>query len=229
MKAMIFAAGLGTRLKPLTNNLPKALVEYKGKSLLQITIEKLIEVNISEVIINIHHFGDKVINFLKENKNFGLKIHISDEQNLLLDTGGGLKKAEIFFSDAPFLIHNVDIISTLNIKEFIKNHNQNNLATLAVQKRKSNKYLYFDENQYLCKWKDVKTGEEIISRDNTQKLIPLAFSGIHIINPEIFKFMQNGVYSIIKTYLELAKTHKITYFDHSNDEWSDMGKPECFI
>jgi len=229
MKAMIFAAGLGTRLKPLTDNLPKALVSFRGKSLLQITIEKLKKAGFTEIVVNVHHFADKVVDFLKKNNNFDIKIHISDERELLLDTGGGLQKAKEYFVDEPFLVHNVDIISSLNISEFIKNHDNNNLATLAVQKRNSNKYLFFDEKQYLCKWKDINTGDEIISRDNFENIFPYAFSGIHIINPIIFQYMQSGVYSIIKTYLELAKTHKITYFDHSADEWSDMGKPECFI
>jgi len=230
MKALIFAAGLGTRLSPLTKDKPKALVPYKGKPLLQIVIEKLATFGINEFVVNVHHFAPKVKQFLEENNNFGQKIEISDETNLLLETGGGLQKASVFLKNEPFLVHNVDILSDINITELIKHHNKSNaIATLAVQNRPSWKRLYFDQNDgYLCKWKNERTGEEKPVR-SCSKASPFAFSGIHVINPEIFNFMKPGAYSIIDTYLQVAETEKITFFNHDKTFWRDMGRPESFV
>ncbi len=227
MKAMIFAAGLGTRLRPLTNNLPKALVPYKGKPLLQIVIENLKIYGFDTLIINVHHFADKIIEFLEKNDYFNTKIIISDERNKLMDTGGGLYFARKYFDD-DFLIHNVDIISDINLKKLADFHKKYSpLATLAVQDRESNKKLYFDTRNNLCKWKNEVTGEEKIAR-NCDKSVGFAFSGIHFVSPRIFKYMSEGVYSIIDTYLKAAENEEIKYFDHTGDSWRDMGKPESF-
>ncbi len=229
MKAMIFAAGLGTRLRPLTNNKPKALVEYKGKTLLQIAIEKLKVQGFDDIIINIHHFAPKIKKFLLENNYFNTKITISDETEQLLETGGGLFFAAKYFDNKPFLVHNVDIISSINLQKLYSEHLKNKaIATLAVQQRESSRRLYFDDKKYLCKWKNELSGEEKISR-LSEHLYPYAFSGIQIIEPKIFTFMHKGKYSIIDTLLLAAKTEKISFFDHSGDEWKDMGKPENFI
>lgn len=229
MKAMIFAAGLGTRLSPFTNDKPKALVPYNGIPLLQIVIQNLAKQGINEFIINIHHFASKVKNFLAENNNFNQTVTISDETDLLLETGGGLQKVANLLDDSPFLVHNVDILSDINIKQLINKHLKNNaLATLAVQNRKSSKKLYFNKTDgFLCKWKNEKTNQEKHAR-KCENPIPFAFSGIHVIDPKIFEYMKPGVYSIIDTYLTAAKFEKITFFDHSNTFWRDMGKPESF-
>ncbi len=230
MKAMIFAAGLGTRLRPLTNDLPKALVPYKGKPLLQIVIEKLSKQGVTDFVINVHYFAEKIIRFLNKNENFGQNIEISHEKDSLLETGGGLFYAKKYFSYEDFIIHNVDILSDIDIAKFYDYHkNNNSIVTLAVQKRDSSKMLYFNEqDKCLCKWKNEKTLEEKISRQCNNAL-PFAFSGIHVVNTKIFDFMNSGAYSIIETYLKAAKTEKITFFDHSNTFWRDMGRPENFI
>lgn len=229
MKAFIPAAGLGTRLKPLTNELPKALVPYKGKTLLQITIEKLKKYNFDTLIINVHHFADKIKSYLKENNYFDSNIIISDETDQLLETGGGLFNARQYLNDGNFLIHNVDIISNIDLNEMYKQHLQNNsIATLAVQRRQSNKKLYFNSANYLCKWKNEHTGQEKIARQDDY-CTGFAFSGIHFVNPKIFEFMSYGKYSIIDTYLNVAHNNKISFFDHTGDFWRDMGRPESFI
>jgi len=227
MKAMIFAAGLGTRLRPLTNDKPKALVEIKGKTLLEITITHLIKNGYEEIIINIHHFAEQVIDFLKQN-NFKARIEISDESEKLLDTGGGLKKAKWFFDDSnPFLVHNVDIINDIGLRKIYQTHLTNSsIATLAVRKRKSSRYLLFDEDEILCGWENINTGERIISQDR-DSLTQLAFSGIHIIDPALFKyFPEDDKFSIIDVYLEAAKNERIKAFPHNNSFWQDVGRIE---
>lgn len=230
MKAMIFAAGLGTRLKPMTDNLPKALVIYKSKPLLQYIIEKIAALGINDIVVNVHHFGVLIQDFLAQNKNFGLNILLSDERDLLLDTGGGLFKAQNFLANDNFIVHNVDIMSELNLNSLIEHHiNSDSLATLAVQNRKTDKRLYFDnETKSLTKWKNEITGQEKIAQ-NAEKLTGFAYSGIFVAEPKIFQFMHSGVYSIIDTFLKAAQTEKITYFDHSGTFWRDMGKPESFL
>lgn len=224
MKAMIFAAGLGTRLRPLTNNLPKALVEIKGKTLLEITINRLIENGFNEIIVNVHHHADQVISFLHEH-NFKAKIEISDEREKLLDTGGGLKKAKWFFDDQPFLLHNVDIISDLDLREFYNIHLRNHsIATLAVRNRKSSRYFLLDNDYVLCGWENIKTGEQIISRDK-EHLSQLAFSGIHIIDPKLFNYFPvEEKFSIVEVYLKTAKREKIKGYLHNYSFWQDVGK-----
>lgn len=229
MKAFILAAGLGTRLKPLTDNKPKALVEINGITLLEIVIRKLIRYGFNEIIINVHHFANQIIDFLQQKKNYEITIEISDEKNLLLDTGGGLKKTHWFFVEKePFLIHNVDILTDIDLRLFYNTHHKNNsIATLAVQNRKSSRYLLFDKDKNLCGWRNDKTNEEIITREYTGTLFPFAFSGIHITDNRIFELMPNKeVFSIVDFYLEIAKENRVTYFDHTDSLFFDLGKKE---
>jgi NDP-sugar pyrophosphorylase family protein len=232
MKAMIFAAGLGTRLKPYTDAMPKALVPVAGTPMIEILIRNLRKNGFNDIIINIHHFAEQVIDFLCSNDNFGANISISNEEDELLDTGGGLKKAAWFFNDKkPFLVQNVDVISDLDYSELIDIHNQNSsIATLAVSKRETSRYFLFDETMQLCGWENAKTGEKKIARNEDQNLTPFAFSGIHVINPEIFGFMkQTGKFSMVDMYLQLAASHKIFGFEHDPLNWVDMGKPEELV
>ena len=226
---MIFAAGLGTRLKPYTETMPKALVPVAGIPMLEILINHLVKNGIDEILINVHHFAGQVIEFLKQNNNFGANITISNEEDLLLDTSGGLKKASWFFNDKqPFLVQNVDVISDLDYTKMLDFHNRNNaLATLAVCSRVTSRYFLFDKHMDLCGWENTKTTEIKMARPGSQNLARFAFSGIHIIDPAIFRFMdQDGKFSIVDTYLELAADHKITGFEHNPENWVDMGKPE---
>ena len=229
MKAMIFAAGKGTRLKPLTDHTPKALVKVNGIPMIELVIRKLINTGVTEIIVNIHYLGDQIIKFLQSKNNFGIRIEISDESELLLDTGGGLLNASSFFNNKePFILHNTDIISNIDLKKMINFHKENNaLATLAVRKRESSRYFLFNSNMELCGWKNIKTSEEIISK-KTNQIKQYAFSGVHIINPYIFDLIkkENSVFSIINTYLEESEKNKILGYLHNNDYWFDIGKPE---
>lgn len=228
MKAMIFAAGKGTRLQPLTNNTPKALIKVNGVPMLELIIKNLINIGVNEIIINVHYLADQIIDFLSSKNNFGIRIEISDETNELLDTGGGLKKASWFFDDnEPIILHNVDIISNIDLREMLVFHKNNNaLATLAVRKRKSSRYLLFNHKQELCGWENIKTSVKIITR-YSKKYSSLAFSGIHIINPEILKNInENGRFSIISTYFTHFKNKLILAYQHDKDDWFDIGSPE---
>ncbi|MEO1433906.1 MAG: nucleotidyltransferase family protein [Bacteroidota bacterium] len=230
VKAMIFAAGLGTRLRPLTNDRPKALVEVDGISLLEIAIRRLLFFGIKEIVVNIHHFADRMNNFLDQH-DFGVAIHRSDESDKVLETGGGLLKAKPFFADheGPILIFNVDVLTNLDLSTFVGFHRSSgNLATLAVRERDTSRYLHFDENLHLCKWSNEKTGAIKISREGRGRTRPYAFSGIHVIEPQMLDlFTREGKFSIIDTYLDLAKRHPIGAYDHTHDEWLDVGKPEA--
>lgn len=228
MKAMIFAAGKGIRLKPLTDNTPKALVKINEIPMLEHVIIKLKNSGVSEIIINIHYLADQIIDFLKEKNNFGIRIEISDERNQLLDTGGGLKKASWFFDDnKPFIVHNVDVVSNIDLKQMIDYHMKTNaLATLAVRNRNTSRYFLFNKENNLCGWENVIKSERIITKP-AEKYNSLAFSGIHIINPEIFHYFKyDNAFSIVETYLELSKNQLIIAYNHSNDYWFDIGKPE---
>jgi NDP-sugar pyrophosphorylase family protein len=232
MKAMIMAAGLGTRLKPFTDKHPKALAIVNNKTLLQRNIEYLAKFGIVDVIVNVHHFAQQVKKIIKENDGFGSNITISDESDAILETGGGLKKAEWFFnkSNHPFVVMNVDVLTDMNLDEMIAEHNNlQPLATLAVSTRKTTRYFLFDEMPNLCGWKNEKTGEQKISREADQ-FFEKAFSGIHVISPKIFPLIKSeGKFSIIDVYLDLAKTNTITAFDHSNSKFIDVGKPESIL
>jgi NDP-sugar pyrophosphorylase family protein len=232
MKAMIFAAGMGTRLKPYTETMPKALVPVAGVPMLEILIRHLYANGINDIIINVHHFAGQVIDFLKQNDNFGTNITISDENELLLDTGGGLNQVAWFFNDhQTFLVQNVDVISDLNYQEMLDFHYTNSaLVTLAICNRKTSRYFLFDEQMQLCGWENTQTAEIKMARPGVQNLKRFAFSGIHIIDPAIFNSMNNkGKFSIIDTYLELASTNKIIGFEHNPENWVDMGKPEELV
>jgi NDP-sugar pyrophosphorylase family protein len=228
MKAMIFAAGLGTRLKEETQTKPKALVEVGGKPLLQHAIEKLITEGVSEIVVNVHHFSGMVIQWIKSN-HFGIPVLISDETNLLLDTGGGLKKAATMLSGIEsILVYNVDIISDINLKSLANEHLKSGaLATLAIRKRISQRFLKFDSQYRLTGWVNKKTGETKIAVPGLFEYSnEYAYSGIHIVNPEIFGLMPvEERFSIIDLYLQLAKNHLIKGYVDDSDLWIDVGKP----
>lgn len=226
---MILAAGLGTRLRPLTNNRPKALVEIAGRTLLEITLARLRSSGILEVIINTHHFADMVADYLAAHQNFDMQIEISHE-DVLLDTGGGLKHAQHFFagSDEPFLVHNVDVLSTIDFASMIRFHDERGaLATLAVQDRTTSRYLLFNRNKQLCGRRSGPAGEpELVCPGND--FDALAFCGIHILSPHIFSSMRkDGIFSVIPEYLHLAaRGERILGFPADGYYWRDMGKPE---
>jgi mannose-1-phosphate guanylyltransferase len=233
MRAMVLAAGLGTRLRPLTNDRPKALVEIGGRTLLEITLTRLASFGVREVIINVHHFADLVIQYLKTNNNLGLHVEISREE-LLLDTGGGLKKASWFFLqdpnrlDEPFLLHNVDVVSTIDFQRLLNFHNENRaMATLAVQERESSRYLLFDEQGQLCGRRIGRDQEPELVRP-APNLQTLAFSGIHIVSPRLLpQITEEGVFSVVATYLRLAgQGEKIIAFRADQYYWCDLGKLE---
>ena len=225
MKAMIFAAGLGTRLRPLTNNIPKALVPLNGIPLLELAIRRLKYYGFNEIIINVHHFADKIMAFLEEKNNFDIEIHISNEEKILLDTGGGLKNAAWFLKDEPFIVVNADIVTSLNLAEIVKFHQEHSfLATLAVQTRESSRQMMFNDQNLLSGWKNHQTGEEIISRQIENPTF-YSFSGIHVINPEIFELMpEEEIFPIMPFYLSVASNKQIGAFDHTGDIWEDVGK-----
>jgi NDP-sugar pyrophosphorylase family protein len=234
MKAMILAAGLGTRLRPLTAHRPKALVEISGRTLLEITLTRLRSCGVSEAIINVHHFAEMIVEYLKANDNFGMRIEISHE-DVLLDTGGGLKKASWFFledahsTDEPFILHNVDVISTIDLRRMLQSHMENcALATLAVQDRETSRYLLFDQELQLC---GRSSGPD---RENSELARPsawtqaLAFSGIHALSPRLLTMLtEEDAFSIISAYLRLtARGERIIGFRADEYYWRDLGRPE---
>lgn len=229
MKAMIFAAGLGTRLRPLTNDCPKALAEVHGVPLLEIIIRRLISYGFKDIIVNVHHFADMVIEFLHSKNNFDINIQISDERDELLDTGGGLKKASWFFDDSrPFLVHNVDTLTTIDLKDYYQYHVKNDaLSTILVRHRKGSRFFLFDESRRLCGWENTSTKETKIAYVPPQPPERIAFSCLHIIDPQIFDLIeQDGCFSIIDVYLKLAKEHRILGYVDDQSYWLDVGTPE---
>ena len=229
MKAMVLAAGLGTRLRPLTDDRPKALVEISGRTLLEITLARLRSFGAHQVIINVHHFADMIADYLKANKNFGMRIEISREE-VLLDTGGGLKRAAWFFlesgDDAPFLLHNVDVISTIDLARMTQVHRETQaLATLAVQERTSSRYLLFDQQLELCGRRAGRDQEPELVRVSAQ-MEPLAFSGIQVISPRLLTMVkEDGVFPIVPVYLRLAGLgEKILAFRADQYYWRDLGR-----
>jgi NDP-sugar pyrophosphorylase family protein len=236
MKAMILAAGLGTRLRPLTDSRPKALVEINGRTLLEITLSRLRKFGVGDVIINVHHFADMIVDYLKTNDNFGLRLEISRE-DILLDTGGGLKKAAHFFvgdsirpyssGQEPFIVHNVDVLSAIDLRRMVQFHAENQaLATLAVQDRKTSRSLLFDDHLQLCGRRLGDDRPELVGgREHAQSL---AFSGIHVISPRLLPMMiEDGAFSVIDTYLRLASQgEKILAFRADEYYWRDLGTPE---
>ncbi len=232
MKAMILAAGLGTRLRPLTSDRPKALVEVAGRTLLEITVARLRQFGVDQIIINVHYFADKVIEYLQSKNDFGIRIEVSREESLL-DTGGGLKKAAWFFLEdgsaaEPFLVHNVDIISDIDLMQLFERHQQSAaLATLAVQQRETSRYLIFDEQMRLCGRRFVKENKTEIVRAAAQNR-EMAFTGIHVISPRLLSMMkEEGVFSILQTYLRLAgEGEKVVGANVEGAYWRDLGTPE---
>ncbi len=228
MRGMILAAGLGTRFKPWTDTHPKALAVINGKSLLQRNIEYFQEAGIYEVVVNVHHFADQIIDAVKKNQGWGSDVIISDETDAVLETGGGLKKAGRYLGDGAFALMNVDILTGLDLRMIIDAHNKLlPLATIATTDRTTSRYFLFDHLDNLCGWKNTKTGEERIVR-TTADTIPKAFSGIHIIDPRLFSVMkQEGKFSMVEVYLSLAGEEIIKSFDHSGTAFIDVGKPEA--
>jgi len=231
MKAMVLAAGLGTRLRPLTNDRPKALVTVAGRTLLEITLERLRAFGITAAIVNTHHHAEMIADYLAAHAHFGMRIEISREQDLL-DTGGGLKQAAWFFledeSEQPFLLHNVDVISNIDLGALLRFHKQQNaLATLAVQDRATSRYLLFDEEARLCGRRAGVDGEPELVRPVARPQA-LAFSGIHAISPRIFaKLQEQGAFSIVSAYLRLAgEGETIAAFRADEYRWRDLGRPE---
>jgi NDP-sugar pyrophosphorylase family protein len=229
MKAFILAAGLGTRLKPFTEHFPKALVEVSGKPLLQRLIENLKQKGYTDIVINVHHFADQVIDFLNANQNFGVRIQISDEREQLLDTGGALLKARSFLETEPhFLVHNVDILTDMDFSKIVEQHVKSNaLATMAIRDRTTDRKFLFDKKLFLNGWQNAKTNEQILLEKFAEEYTPFAFSGIHVINSKIFQHIkQSGKFSIVELYLDLAKKFDICGFRHDEDLWLDIGKPD---
>lgn len=229
MKALIFAAGLGTRLKPLTDTMPKALVPIDGKPLLEHVILKLKAAGFNQIIVNVHHFPDQIIEFLKSKNNFDLRIEISDERDKLLDTGGGVKKAKWFFDDGkPFLVHNVDILSNIDLQSLYQQHLETlPLATLVVSERDTFRYFLFDEEARLKGWINEKTGE--VRPDHlthTELYNKLAFSGIQVLSPDVFKLMKHfpDHFSIVDFYLRNAAQQQIKAYVPHALKMIDVGK-----
>ena len=231
MRAMILAAGLGTRLRPLTNDRPKALVEISGRTLLEITLRRLASFGIRKVIVNVHHLGDMVVEYLRKNDNFGMRIEISCE-DVLLDTGGGVKKAGWFFLEdedqgQPFILHNVDVISTIDLARMVNAHRESKaLVTLAVQQRKTSRYLLFDDRGQLCGRRRGDQAPELVRKVSHPN--EFAFSGVHVISPRLLRMItEEGVFSIIQTYLRLAQEREsLLAFPADQYYWRDLGKPD---
>ena len=236
MKAMVLAAGLGTRLRPLTDHRPKALVELGGRTLLEITLMRLREFGIREVIVNVHHFADMVVEYLKAHDDFGMRVEISREETLL-DTGGGLKNAAWFFlekggtGDEPFVLHNVDVLSNIDLGRMVElQRQQNALATLAVQDRKTSRYLLFDSELKLCGRRAGQDGEPEMVRV-TNAFEAFAFSGVHVISPRLLSMLtEDGAFSIVTAYLRLAALGEtIGGFRADEFYWRDLGKRENIV
>ena len=228
MKAMIFAAGLGTRFKPFTDEHPKALAPVNGKSLLQRNIEYLQQYGITEVVLNVHHFAEQIIDAVEKNSGWGSNITISDETNEVLETGGGLLRAKhLFGGDEPFITINGDILTNLNIHNLLAYHQQQKaLISFGVTNRKTSRYFLFDETNRLCGWRNTNTGEERISIDKPN-LIEKAYSCVVVFQPQIFSLIkQTGKFSLVDVYLSLAADNKIMGYDHTGDLLVDVGKPE---
>ena len=235
MKAMIFAAGLGSRLKPPTDTMPKALVPVAGCPMLEHVILKLKASGFTEIVINIHHFGEQIIDFLKTNNDFGLTIHISDERDRLLDTGGGIRKARLFFENSgePFLVHNVDILSDMNLKELYDFHMQSgSVATLLASRRTTSRYLLFDTERKLRGWINKDTGQVKPEGFHYDESLyrEYAFSGIHVFSPAVFRLMEaprwEGKFSIMDFYLATCGQTDYSGYLAEKLELIDIGKPE---
>jgi len=224
---MIFAAGLGKRLGSITESLPKALVDVNGKTVLQRAVEKCSFYGFDDIIINVHHFADMVEDEVKRLNKMGFRISVSNERKMLLENGGGLFKAREFFDSNPFLLYNVDIISDLDLNNLFRLHlEKKGLATLAVRHRPGKRFLLIDNEGQLRGWRNISTGQQILAGVEDTGLSELAFSSMHIVEPEIFNYMHEGIYSMIDLYLKLASGHRIYTLKHDEGYWIDVGTPE---
>ena len=230
MKAMILAAGLGTRLRPLTETVPKALVEIQGRPILEIIILQLKHYGFRDIIVNVHHHHEQMTSFLKKKNNFGINVLISDEKDEILDTGGGIKKASWFLDDnRPFLVHNVDVLSDIDLKAMYDFHCERNpMATLAVKDKDSSRSLIFDHTYRLYGWENSSTGESrIVSNLEAWDKTNIGFCGIHIIDPSIFRHMNSASkFSIITTYMNVSLEHPIIGYPVEKNLWLDIGSFE---
>ena len=229
---MIFAAGLGTRMKPLTNTMPKALVPVSGVPLLEIVIRRLIFFGIKDIIINVHYMAEQIEDFLAKKNNFDVNIVISDEREKVLETGGGLKKAQWFFDDKkPFLVCNTDILCDIDIHKLKAQHTENqSIATLAVQKRTTSRYLLFDEKNNLSGWLNTKSGEVKLSRNESKKLQMLAFSSFQILETKIFDYLpkDKDVFSTIDLFLAVSEKEIVKAYE-TTAKWLDVGTPQNIL
>ncbi|MBN2863629.1 MAG: nucleotidyltransferase family protein [Bacteroidales bacterium] len=227
MKAMILAAGKGTRLGKITDTMPKVLLDINGKSMLQRAVEKCTLAGFDDIIINVHHFADMVEEHINHLRKDGLRISVSDERDKLLETAGGLFKARKFFDNDPFLLYNADIISDIDLTKLYQFHiEKRGLATLAVRNRPGVRYLLIDSQGLMRGWYNKDTGERIITGETVEGLSEIAFSGIHIIDPEIFKYMTEGIYTMTSLYLKLSSAHDIYTFRDDTGYWANAGTPE---
>jgi NDP-sugar pyrophosphorylase family protein len=229
-KAIILAAGLGARLKPLTDHKPKALLEWEGKPLLEHVIVKLKSSGFTSIIINVHHHASMIMDFVKQKQSFGIGIEFSHEKDELLDTGGGIANASWFFREDPFLVYNVDILSDIDLRAMYQEHSKSGaIATLAVKERVTTRSLLMDKDSMLKGWRDNRSGETILTGPSADGLVPIAFSAIHIMDPRIFDlFPREKRFPLMPFYLDLAKTHPVNLYRHDRDSWADMGKLESF-
>jgi NDP-sugar pyrophosphorylase family protein len=229
-KAMILAAGLGTRLKPLTDHRPKALLEWKGKPLLEHVILKLKSAGFTSIMVNVHHYAGMIMDFVKQKDQFGIRIEFSHEKEELLDTGGGIAHASWFFEKDPFLVYNVDIQSDIDLRAMYQAHlNSGAMATLAVKDRVTTRSLLMDREGFLKGWRDNRSGDTILCGAGDEGLVPIAFSAIHIMDPRVFEhFPEEKRFPLMPFYLELARTHPVKLYRHDRDSWTDMGKLESY-
>jgi len=228
-RAMILAAGLGSRLRPLTDHTPKALLEWKGKPLLEHVIRKLIGEGFREIIINVHHFKELIVDYIERNDRFGIRIEFSHEEELL-DTGGGIARASWFFGDRPFLVHSVDIISDIRLGRLMEAHERDRpLATLAVKDRHTTRSLLMNREGLLKGWRDNQSGETILTGEEGEVLTPIAFSAIQVMDPAIVEhFPGEKRFALIPFYLELSREHPVLLHRHDSDSWKDMGRHESY-
>ncbi|MCK5066866.1 MAG: nucleotidyltransferase family protein [Bacteroidales bacterium] len=229
-KAMILAAGLGTRLKPLTDNKPKALVTWDGIPMLEHVILKLKSEGFTRIIINVHHYAEMIMEYISSREQFGIQIEFSHEKEKLLDNGGGIAKASWFLKDESFLVYNVDVNSNIDLGALYRAHISNGaIATMAVKERVTSRSLLRNREGFLKGWRDNRTGETILVDQEKEELFPIAFSAIHVMDPKVFSlFPSEEKFPLMPFYLELAKSHPVYLHMHDRDTWTDMGKLESY-